>query len=141
MDEVELFKLIPKTQPRKHIFNELKSSKYPLTAELIYANLANKNINLSTIYRTLNTFYNLGILNKELNAKKEYAYSLNDKIDSHYLVCTKCNKKIKVKGCPYHDANSKLEKETGFKIINHKIEIYGICNDCQKDNKENEYEK
>lgn len=45
----------------------------------------------------------------------------------HYLNCIKCHKKVAIKNCPFD-----YEELEGFKIINHTINIEGICNNCQK---------
>ena len=125
------------TKGRNLIIEVLKNAKAPLSAEEIYSSLINKGINLSTVYRTLNTFYDNGIVLKEVNQKKENVFSLikDEHDDHHVLVCTKCHKVVQLKGCPYHEVNEKIEEETGFKIQDHNIEIYGVCPDCSKDNK------
>lgn len=122
------------TKPRIDILKILEHANNPLTAEEIFSRLNNKDINLSTVYRTLNTFKENNIVKKEVNKKKENIFSLVGE-DNHILVCVKCHKKMVLKGCPYHEANEELEKETGFLIQDHNTEIYGVCPDCQNDNK------
>ena len=119
------------TKPRMEILKVLEQSNSPLTAEEIYAKLNKKDINLSTVYRTLNTFDNCHIVKKEINKRKENIFSLEGE-DTHILVCVKCHRSIPLKGCPYHEANEELEKTTGFLIEDHNTEIYGVCPDCQK---------
>ena len=118
------------TKPRKEILYILERASTPLTAEDIYSCLKDKNINLSTVYRTLNTFEEAHIVKKEINHNKENIFSIEGE-DSHILVCVKCHKAVKLDDCPYHEANEKLEKETGYHIHDHNTEIYGICPDCQ----------
>ena len=72
---------------------------------------------------------------KEINAEKENVYSLASDEDSHVLVCVKCHKKTKLEGCPYHEANQRIEEKTGFAILDHSTEIYGVCPQCQKNDK------
>ena len=120
------------TKPRLAILSELKKATFPLTAEAIYAKLRKEGINLSTIYRTLNLFAESGLVRKEVNDEKENVFSLESEEDSHVLVCVKCHKKEKLEGCPYHEANEQIEVQTGFAIIDHSTEIYGICPDCRK---------
>ena len=120
------------TKPRIDILKVLESASNPLTAEEIFSRLDNKEVDLSTVYRTLNTFKEKHIVKKEINKKKENIFSLDGE-DNHVLVCVKCHKTMILKGCPYHEANEELEKETGFLIEDHNTEIYGICPDCQID--------
>lgn len=118
------------TKPRIEILKILEEANSPLTAEEIFSRLNNKDINLSTVYRTLNTFEESHLVKKEINKNKENIFSLEGE-DSHVLVCVKCHRTIPLKGCPYHEANEELEKETGYVIEDHSTEIYGVCPDCQ----------
>lgn len=119
------------TKPRKLILNILGNSSLPLTAEEIYFSLRKNGINLSTVYRTLNSFVAAGIVKKEINQKKENTFILLKHDDHHVLVCVKCHKVVHLQGCPYHEANEQLENQTGFSIVDHNVEIYGVCPDCQ----------
>ena len=125
---------LKKTKPRIAILKVLEKSDVPLTAETIFFSLKNKGINLSTVYRTLNSFSEAGLAKKEVNRQKENVFSLvhDEHDDHHILVCLKCHKVVSLKGCPYHEANEAIENETGFAIEDHSTEIYGVCPDCQK---------
>lgn len=127
---------LKKTKPRVLVLEALKKEKYPISAEKLYLLLAKKGIHLSTVYRTLNSFVEKGIAKKEVDENKENVYSLLADEDSHVLVCVRCHKRIPLEGCPYKEANDRLESETGYKILDHNIEILGLCPDCQKKEKE-----
>ncbi|MCR5505960.1 MAG: transcriptional repressor [Bacilli bacterium] len=133
MSEILKNKELKNTKARSLILDVLKGAKVPLSADEIYDKVRNKGLNLSTVYRTLNTFFDNGIVNKEVNPQKENVFSLikEDHEDHHVLICTKCHKIVPLKGCPYHEVNEKIEDETGFKIQDHNIEIYGVCPDCK----------
>ena len=134
MSEVFKEKELKNTKGRALILSLLKGAEAPLSADEIYAKLRNKGINLSTVYRTLNTFHECGLVHKEVNKNKENVFTLvkDEHDDHHVLICIKCHKVIQLKGCPYHEVNEQIEKDTGFKIQDHNIEIYGICPNCLK---------
>lgn len=92
---------------------------------------------LSTVYRTLNTLVGYGVVKKEINRLGEYVFSLEKQEDEHVLVCVSCHKKVLLNGCPYQEANEKLTAKTGYQILDHNTEIYGLCPDCQKKQKRN----
>jgi len=120
------------TKNRQLIFECLKNLNKPITAEELYFLLKDKKIDLSTIYRTLNSFYDNGIVKKEVNSSKKNIFMINNNDDSHVLVCKICHKRVPLKGCPYHKVNKNIEKKTGFIVEDQNTEIYGICPDCQK---------
>lgn len=122
---------LKRTKNREIILNLMISTTHPLTVNEVKESLKEYKIDLSTIYRTLNSFAKNNILKRELNSNKEYTF-LYEENDYHILVCKICHKRISIKGCPYHSVNEKLRKETGFIISDQNTEIYGICPECQK---------
>lgn len=124
---------LKRTKSRIAILGVLSKASLPMTAEDIFYGLKTKDINLSTVYRTLNSFVEAGLAKKEVNKNKENIFSLvhDEHDDHHVLVCVKCHKVVPLKGCPYHEANEAIENETGFAIEDHNTEIYGVCPDCQ----------
>ena len=127
---------IKNTQQRHMLYSLLKSKKQPITAEGIYQILSGKlekPINLSTVYRILETFTEKGIvLKSQLNFDGKALYKINHMEHRHHLVCIKCNKIMPIKGCPLGEYELRLEEQTGYKIIEHNLEIKGICPKCQK---------
>ena len=119
------------TSARIAVLSVLESNHLPLSAERIYELTKKEGLNLSTVYRTLNSFVEAGLVKKEINQDKESIFSLESEEDNHVLICTKCHKTVKLEGCPYHEVNEAIESQTGFVLQDHNTEIYGICPDCQ----------
>ena len=82
------------TKARECLINLLKESKDPKTAEELYLNLPQGLTNLSTVYRTLHTFCEAGIISKEIRPDGKALYSYSSFEHHHVLICIKCNKKI-----------------------------------------------
>ena len=120
------------TPARLTIFTFLDHQEVPLTAEGIHLCLAKKDIDLSTLYRNLNRFVEVGLAKKEVGAGKENYYSVVREEECHFLVCVKCGERVKLEGCPYHEVHESIEKATGFHIVDHNTDIYGLCPACQK---------
>ena len=119
------------TKARECLINLLKESKDPKTAEELYLNLPQGLTNLSTVYRTLHTFCEAGIISKEIRPDGKALYSYSSFEHHHVLICIKCSKKIYLSDCPYKKINDEIYQETGFLVDNHHIELYGYCKDCQ----------
>lgn len=127
--EVSGFK---KTKSREAILNILKTSQMPMTADVIYKKIKLDSINLSTVYRTLSSFVKAGLVKKEITENNENSYIIDDGRHRHVIICVRCHKKMFLDECPYHEANISIEKETGYKVYDHNIELFGLCPDCQK---------
>jgi len=135
MKEKDSLTSLKKTKGREKILAVLKKTSYPLTCEEIYQKVNKSGVNLSTVYRTLNSFVEADLVKKETGEDKKCVFSLITDHDHHVLVCIKCHKRIELPECPYHEANAKISKDTGYIILDHNTEVYGICPDCQKKNK------
>ena len=81
-------------------------------------------IDKSTIYRSIDTLIDNNIIDKSLLGN-EVIYEIKGN-HKHYLKCVKCNKTEILDECPF-EHNIK-----GYKVINHVVNIEGICEDCQK---------
>jgi Fur family ferric uptake transcriptional regulator len=100
------------------------------------------NIGLTTIYRTLDVLASLGLVFKfdfgDGRARYELAEGPKGAHHHHHLICTHCNRVI-----DYTDfideevellnqTEKGLSKKYDFKITNHLIQFYGLCNNCSK---------
>ncbi|NMB10213.1 MAG: transcriptional repressor [Tissierellia bacterium] len=104
----------------------------------IYESLKNNNhkINISTIYRNVNTFYENDILDKITEVNGIIYYQLQKETHLHYLICTQCNQIIPLKECPLEEIENNLSKKTGYTIESHNLEFRGICPKCNKNKKD-----
>lgn len=123
---------------KDYILNVIKDSSCSLTAEEIY-NIVSQdiNINLSTVYRTLNNLVSNNIITKVVRQDKIAYYELADEIHEkrHYLICDSCNNSYFTNTCDIERLKRKIKKETGFNITSHTLELHGICPKCLKNAK------
>lgn len=119
------------TKQRMAILKFLTSQPDPATAEDIFRALHSDfpNLALSTIYRNLERFTEVGILKKEIFMDGIIRYSPLQE-HGHYLICTGCDRKIRLDTCPLAKMEKELERNTGFEIDGHSLTIYGKCPDC-----------
>ena len=128
------------TKKRQAILDVLKATDEHLTAENIYFILKRKNIKigLATIYRTLDLFYQNGIVNKINIGDGTIRYEYVDKksVHHHHLVCIKCGRVME-----YTDEEEpkflerlaeRIKDKYGFTVLSHEIYLYGVCKDCNE---------
>ena len=121
------------TKGRIEILNILKSSENSLSAEKIYHiyRCSNVNINLSTIYRTLELFEEKGITEKITLNDGVFSYKLKGKTHKHHLECDICHKEVEVP-CPMLQIQELVQNSTGFTLTDHELVMRGVCKDCKK---------
>jgi Fur family ferric uptake transcriptional regulator len=124
---------IKQTKPRRQILAVLEQAEQPLSAVEIQSRAENSGdkIWLSTVYRVLDLFVERDIAIKSTLLDQDMAvYGLNRYEHKHYAVCVGCHKIVAMSNCPMADFDPML-KDSRFRVIGHKIEIYGYCNECQ----------
>lgn len=122
------------TKQREAILHLFKQSSKPQSAEMIMAKLKNQTMNLSTVYRTLETFFDQGLISKSTIDQTSYYY-YNKKDHHHYMICLNCHKMIEVDCHLSHFADD-VAQTHGFEITHHDMTLYGYCRECQKQMKQ-----
>lgn len=126
---------IKSTKHRNAILELLEQSDSPKTVEQLFITLRDKtsSIDLSTVYRTLDTFASKNLVIKSNRTDDGKAlYELNHNEHKHHLLCVGCHKLISLEDCPMGELQQTLKKKIDFDVIGHKLEIYGYCHDCKK---------
>ena len=128
---------IKQTRPRKLVITVLQEAKTPMSAVQIQSEIEKKgeNVWLSTVYRFLDLLVERDIVIKSTVLDQEQSvFGLNRYEHTHYAVCVSCHMIIPMDNCPMarSDFNPGL-KDKNFKVIGHKIELYGYCNQCQEE--------
>lgn len=84
-------------------------------------------ISIDTIYRNLNLYHELGILEvTELDGERHFRMTCGDH-HHHHFICTDCGKTKPIPVCPMDEVKESLDN---YVIEDHKFEIYGLCPLC-----------
>ena len=124
------------TKGRIEILNILKNSENSLSAEKIYQIFKenNENINLSTVYRTLELFVEKEITEKITLNDGVFSYRLKKQTHRHHLKCDICHKEIEIP-CPMSQIEEIVQNETGFTLTQHDLVLKGVCRECKNKRK------
>ena len=128
------------TKQRKVIVEILEASKEPITAEEIYEAIDKEHgINFSTVYRTLSKLAEKEVLTKlgDPGGKLYFELKHKEKVHEHDVECVICHEHIPIKECPMENFSRALNRETGFVVTEHIMQVKGICAKCaNEDNKQ-----
>ena len=112
----------------------LKNERH-LTVDELYqaAKKAAPGIGFATIYRTLKHLCDSGLC-RELKCEDGvtryehlYGHSHHD-----HLICTQCGKFVEVVHPQIEKLQDEIAKKEGFLLARHRLELYGLCRNCQK---------
>ena len=124
-----------KITKHKLVILELIELYKHLDAAKIYALLTNRGINISlaTIYRVLSAFEANHLIVKHNFNEDQSIYELVRPDEHHdHLICLKCHTVIEFFNCNIEKIQEQIALDNRFKIVNHHLNLYGICEECAK---------
>ena len=104
------------------------------SVERIYEQVKNDfpTTSLATVYKTVSLVKELGEVLELGFSNDRNRYDGNKPYPHPHLICTQCRKIIDPDLSSLHHMTEELEKETGFRIVNHRMDFFGVCPDCQR---------
>ncbi len=123
------------TEQRRTILKTLLH--YPqkhFTTEELYeeAQKYNSNLGITTVYRNLEIFYKLNIVNKLNFAEDETYFELkNPGEHHHHMICIQCGDILEFKAEDLLKFEENLDDKYNFTTIEHYVNFYGYCQECQ----------
>ncbi|MEG0254620.1 MAG: Fur family transcriptional regulator [Vagococcus sp.] len=124
------------TPQRYAILEYLVESKSHPTADEIYKHLEHRfpNMSVATVYNNLRLFTEIGFVMEMAYGDSSSRFDFTSTRHYH-AICDKCGKVVDVFYPGLEDVESATEQLTGFKIRDHRLEMYGVCPECQKSEK------
>ncbi len=121
------------TKKRERVLGALFTFDRPAAAEEIRERAELPSSDLVTVYRNLETFESLGVLQRVPLENGTHLFELTAP-DEHYhhLICRECHKAERIDLCVSHEVVNKA-KSHGYTEIAHVMEVYGLCKECRSD--------
>lgn len=123
------------TGQRKIILDAFLNIETHVTAEELYDLIKRNNpeVGVATVYRTLKILCEAGLANEVKFSDRSARYEhLFDHEHHDHLICIKCGKYTEVRDQEIEDLQQKLAQKNKFQILRHRMELYGICEDCRR---------
>ena len=122
------------TPQRLMIVSAIENSPDHISAEEIYSQVVDKypNVNISTIYRTLELLEQLGLVTETDLGGGKVRYHPADKGHHHHLVCQECGAIIDLNESLLSPLKEALLREYNFIADLRHLGIFGRCVKCRK---------
>ena len=92
-----------------------------------------ESIGRASIFRTLDLLTALGMIRPTYIASSMTpTYVLMPDGHHHHIICTECSRVIEFEHCELDTLTRLLEQQYGCKLTGHLLEFYGVCADCQR---------
>ncbi|MBB5175074.1 peroxide-responsive transcriptional repressor PerR [Texcoconibacillus texcoconensis] len=120
--------------PQRHaILEYLFSNRTHPTADEIYKALEGKfpNMSVATVYNNLRVFKEVGLV-RELTYGDSSSRFDSVTTDHYHVICEQCEKIVDFHYPGLDEVEALAEHVTNFKVHKHRMEVYGVCPECQK---------
>jgi Fur family peroxide stress response transcriptional regulator len=121
------------TPQRTAIFKKLTESRSHPSAEDIFQSLRDDfpNMSFDTVYRTLNTFAEIGIAEVVEDYGNSRRFDANPK-EHHHLHCIKCGNIIDIYNVSFDKLEIPGHIKDKFKILTRRVVLTGFCEECRE---------
>ncbi|WP_036824774.1 peroxide-responsive transcriptional repressor PerR [Pontibacillus yanchengensis] len=120
--------------PQRHAVLEylIQSMSHP-TADDIYKALEGKfpNMSVATVYNNLRVFKEIGLVRELTYGDSSSRFDCNTS-EHYHAICNDCGKIVDFHYPILDEVESLAEQVTGFDVSHHRMEVYGVCEDCKK---------
>ncbi|HJT24369.1 MAG TPA: transcriptional repressor [bacterium] len=126
------------TAQRELILETFLADRGHISAEELFqkARAKQPHVGFATVYRTLKHMTQCGLA-RELDfgdGRIKYEPDFNRQHHDH-MICTKCGTYIEFLNPRIEELQEQVSRKHGFKITSHRMQLYGLCQKCQKSEK------
>jgi Fur family peroxide stress response transcriptional regulator len=120
------------TPQRYAILEYLIEHRSHPTADEIYRDLEHRfpNMSVATVYNNLRLFTTIGFVQEMSYGDASSRFDFSSKRHYH-VICQKCKKIVDFHYPDLEDVEMAAKQLTGFEIEDHRLELYGLCPECQ----------
>jgi len=122
------------TSQRRLLLDLLRHSKGHLDADELYRLAKEKEprLSLSTVYRSLRLFKELGLVEERQFAEEQHHYESKCEVENHHLVCLGCGKVVEFEYPLTERMKKDVSNQTGFEILSGEVYLEGYCDRCRQ---------
>jgi Fur family ferric uptake transcriptional regulator len=124
---------IRSTEPRRAVAELIAARAGHFTARDLVDIAADRRptIGRATVFRALELFADLGLVERLDLPSGEHAYVVCEPTHHHHVVCSRCGRSTEVEDCGMAEVAREVARRTGYRIERHRLELFGLCPDCR----------
>ena len=89
-------------------------------------------IGRATIFRALDLFASLQLVERVDLPGGDHAYVACDPVHHHHAICTSCGRSLDVDDLGLTGVLAAIGGRSGFRVTAHRLEVFGLCSACQE---------
>jgi Fur family ferric uptake transcriptional regulator len=121
------------TEPRRAVAQLVADQTgYFSAADLLReARTTRVRVGRATIFRTLDILVDIDRVERIDLPSGEHAYVACDPAHHHHVICSRCGRSLDIDDAGLRKVVGQIARRTGFRIDDHRLELFGLCPDCQ----------
>lgn len=122
------------TRQRAAVTAALESREEFRSAQELHDELrhAGESVGLTTVYRTLQSLVDDGLVDVIVRSDGEAVYRLCSSHHHHHLVCRSCRATVEVEAPTVEAWAADVARQHAYSDVSHTVEIFGRCPDCSR---------
>ena len=90
-------------------------------------------VSRATVHRTVSHLEEAGLIRKVARHNDREVYEHDYGYPRHdHLICEKCGELIEFRNQSISELLERIAMERGFRVSGHRLEVYGICDECSR---------
>ncbi len=120
------------TAPRRTVTQLIANRSGHFTAADLVADARSRRLGIgrATIFRALDLFVELGLVERLDLPSGEHAYVPCEPAHHHHLICSRCGRTEEVDDPRIEGITRSIGRRTGYRIERHRLELFGVCPAC-----------
>jgi Fur family ferric uptake transcriptional regulator len=121
------------TAPRRAVADLIAAREGHFTAAQLEDDARRRQLDVgrATIFRALDLFASLGLVERIDLPGGDHAYVACDPIHHHHAICTGCGRSFDVADRGLAEILGEIGRRSSFRVTEHRLEIFGLCAACQ----------
>jgi len=127
----------PLTTQRRLLLELLRDAEGHIDAKELYrrASARDESISPATVYRSLNLFKELGLVDEIRLGKIRCYYEIKQSSEHQHLVCRGCGKVMEFQNPYFQKLIKAVQREHAFKVTKAELYLEGYCPECEEKEK------
>jgi Fur family ferric uptake transcriptional regulator len=125
------------TTPRRLLLELIRDAEGHIDARELYqrARARDESIGWATVYRSLNLFKQLGLVDERRLGKVRCYYEIKQSPEHQHLLCHGCGKVIEFQNPYFNKLIKAVQREHGFNVTKAELYLEGYCPKCEEKEK------
>ena len=120
------------TEPRRAVSRLIAERRGHFTAANLVADARSRRLGIgrATVFRALDLFEDLGVVERVDLPSGEHAYVPCEPIHHHHVICSRCGRTEEIDDPGMDEVTGSIGRRTGYRIDSHRLELFGLCPAC-----------